>query len=119
MAWLFFPFVDEDKEPEGVGAYVGEVKVVEVSGAARLAEALQAHVWPHITMKSSGNTTSADTCNCKSNLGKDWMSADDMLLAQGLDGETDEGEETFEQLFAKFSEMKGNDPSIYTLECYF
>ena len=35
------------------------------------------------------------------------LSADQRLLAEGLDGDKDPGGESFEQLFSRFAEMKG------------
>ncbi len=44
---------------------------------------------------------------------KGLLSEEEMLLAEGLDGEEDLGGENFEQLFAKFSAMKGKPPIVY------
>lgn len=68
----------------------------EESGSVRLAEALQAHVWPHITMKSGDLTTTA------SNI---LLPKSEQSLS-GLDSQDPEGE-SFEDLFSKFAEMKG------------
>ena len=69
-------------------------------GVARLAEALHAHVWPTMSMKPCGQSDIHAT--------KD-MSAEEQLLAVGLDAaEQDPGGESFEKMFAKFTEMKGN-----------
>ena len=38
---------------------------------------------------------------------KGLLSEEERLLAEGLDGEEESGGENFEQLFAKFSAMKG------------
>lgn len=68
----------------------------EKASIDRLAEALQAHVWPELIMLSSKCNDSALAAR----------STEDMLPVEGLSTEGD-GEEHFEQLFAKFASMKG------------
>lgn len=82
----------------------GEAEGGESSGAARLAEALQAHVWPQMTMKSGGVGKSAEAAQA---LTKQLLSEDEKMLSEGLDEEKDLGGESFEELFAKFADMKG------------
>lgn len=65
------------------------------TGTARLAEALQAHIWPQITMKSNNGMKSnaSDDANTKK------LSENEKLLAE---------EQDFEELFAKFADMKAH-----------
>ena len=86
----------------------------ETSGSARLAEALEAHVWPDMLMKSGGKAPPKEplhevTLSDKVSTQK-MLPEDDVLLAEGLEGEKDNGNDTFEGLFAKFADMKGNHP---------
>lgn len=80
----------------------------EIRGAARLAEALQAHVWPQMTMKSGGVGMSAGgvgmSAEATHTLTKELLSEDEKMLSEGLD---EEKGESFEELFAKFADMKG------------
>lgn len=77
------------------------------TGTARLAEALQAHVWPHMTMKSGTIGTSLkDTASVQA-LTKQFLSEDEKLLAGEVGEEQDPGGNSFEELFAKFTDMKG------------
>ena len=80
---------------------LGESEDREIRGTARLVEALQAHVWPDIAMKSSGGTETTQT------LTKDLLSEDERLLSKGFDRGKDPEGESFEELFAKFADMKG------------
>lgn len=84
----------------------------ETTGTARLAEALQAHVWPHITMKSDSVHKAAASSQ---SLTKELLSEDEKLLAEGCAQEQDPGGESFEELFAKFADMKGT--SYYPQMC--
>lgn len=77
----------------------------ETTGTARLAEALQAHVWPHITMKSDSVHKAAASSQ---SLTKELLSEDEKLLAEGCAQEQDPGGESFEELFAKFADMKAH-----------
>ena len=99
----------------------GSLLEKETTGAARLAEALEAHVWPDITMKSSGSghaeekvppvvpSASADKVPPNvDKLTKQFLNENEKLLAEGLGEDKDDGNETFEDLFARFAEMKGN-----------
>jgi hypothetical protein len=80
----------------------------EVRGTARLAEALQAHVWPDITLKcGDAPVSSIPFAKTLPSPSKELISEDDRLLSEGLDGKQDPGGESFEQLFAKFADMKG------------
>lgn len=76
------------------------------SGSVRLAEALQAHIWPHITMKSGNLTTAAAAASNK------LLPESEQSLA-GLDSQDPEGE-SFEDLFSKFAEMKGIKKLVIT-----
>lgn len=81
---------------------------MENTGTVRLAEALQAHVWPQITMKSGGSVApSHKAATCPHSLTKELLSEDERLLAEGCDEEQDPGGGSFEELFAKFADMKG------------
>lgn len=71
----------------------------EDGGVTRLSEALQAHVWPDMSLKSD------ETSSVSSNLAA-MSSEEQKLLAEGFNEGEDPGGENFEQLFAKFAEMK-------------
>ena len=137
----------------------------QIGGTVRLAEALQAHIWPAMTMKghrksdvleplasrdtssdvqkplasrdtssdvqeplassntssyaqeplASSNTSPGRPERCAdSAIPSGLLTEDDKLLAVGVDGENDPGGESFEQLFAKFADMKGTALSKYT-----
>ncbi len=88
-----------------------------VSGTARLVEALEAHVWPDITMKSAGTKHAPKRlATADEKPATILLSENDKLLAEGLNGEKDEGDESFEELFAKFAEMKGNNIFVHALQ---
>ena len=76
-------------------------------GTARLSEALQAHVWPQMEMKY-GNQNMLPTAQATS-LTKELLSDSEKLLAEGFDQGQDPGGASFEELFAKFADMKGID----------
>ena len=44
-----------------------------------------------------------------------FLSAEERLIAEGLDGEKDPGGESFENLFARFAQMKRKHKSILLL----
>lgn len=90
----------------------------ETKGTERLAEALQAHVWPTLHMKNSGGVGLPESLSsrpeqveqsphCPGPANTNALSEEGELLATGIDGEQDPGGESFEQLFAKFADMKG------------
>ena len=83
----------------------------ETSGTARLAEALEAHIWPDITMKSSSIQQAPKLDTAPLNTTTDekstkMLSENEKLLAEGQDREKEDGDESFEELFARFAEMK-------------
>lgn len=110
----------------GMKGQEAEEEEAEEGGIARLAEALQAHVWPVMTMKHNGNShvqeqpavvpDTSTGCSSKGASLESTMSAKlsevEETLAAGVDGEQDPGGESFEQLFAKFADMKGKQHNL-------
>ena len=95
-----------------------------VGGTARLAEALQAHMWPDISFNLKETTApspetaeapptspppvvTTTTTGTAAPAAPCYNSAEEKLLAEGLDPSKDPGGETFEQLFSRFADMKG------------
>lgn len=73
---------------------------------ARLSEALQAHVWPDIAMKSDGSDKAANA-PLRTAHAQTMPLSDGGKIFDEDEQESDPGGESFEELFAKFADMKG------------
>lgn len=105
-----------------------EIDCDDDGGVVRISDALQAHMWPGMKMKKKGNgVILTDTSNISSeqkNKEDEFINNDsslngkmesklnsdmsvEQLLSRGLMNESDPGgDETFEELFSRFAEMK-------------
>lgn len=98
---------------------------VETSGSARLAEALEAHMWPDVTMKSTPHVSEVDISKATklssmpevdTTATTTILPENEKLLAEGEDGEKDGDGETFEEMFARFAEMKGEVNKVLAIK---
>ena len=100
---------EEDEEGDGEG----------LGGTRRLAEALQAHMWPEMVMRSTTSSCepqpdqksplTAASANLTTPPDQMYNSAQEEVLAEGGADSQDPDGESFEHLFARLADMKGID----------
>lgn len=103
-----FELIEWSPSHDGSHGCSHEGEEEEVGGTARLAEALQAYTWPEMTMRSKTSSEQHPPLSAESTDAPEFYnSTEEKMLAEGLDPAQDPDGESFEQLFAKFADMKG------------